>query len=123
MAAISADRRLERRPRSRRPPDVDPDTRAASPRCGYVGTFVATPAAERSQLADPKDKIDLFNLVINAREQIHDEHDPDRGLQALAPGGRQDPQVVGRLAHDGERVLRAAASSPARSTPFSARWR
>ena len=74
--------------------DVDPDTRARLAALGYVGTFVATPAAERSRLADPKDKIDLFNLVINAREQIHDEHDPDRGLQALRQVVARDPQVV-----------------------------
>jgi hypothetical protein len=49
--------------------DVDPETRARLAALGYVGTFVATPAADRSQLADPKDKIDLFNLVIEGRER------------------------------------------------------
>ena len=74
--------------------DVDPDTRARLAALGYVGTFVATPAADRSQLADPKDKIDLFNLVIDAREQIHDEHDSEGGLQALRQVVARDPQVV-----------------------------
>ena len=74
--------------------DVDPDTRARLAALGYVGTFVATPAADRSQLADPKDKIELFNLIITAREQIHDDHDSDGGLKALRQVVARDPQVI-----------------------------
>ena len=74
--------------------DVDPDTRARLAALGYVGTFVATPTADRAQLADPKDKIELFNLVITARELIHDEHDSDGGLKALRQVVDKDPQVI-----------------------------
>ena len=74
--------------------DVDPDTRARLAALGYVGTFVATPAADRSRLADPKDKIDLFNLVIEGRERIHDEPGSERALQALRQVVARDPQVV-----------------------------
>ena len=74
--------------------DVDPDTRARLAALGYVGTFVATPDADRSRLADPKDKIELFNLVIHAREQIHDDHDSEGGLQALRQVVAKDPQVI-----------------------------
>ena len=74
--------------------DVDPDTRARLAALGYVGTFVATPGANRSQLADPKDKIELFNLVITARELIHDDHDSEGGLKALRQVVDKDPQVI-----------------------------
>jgi arylsulfatase A-like enzyme/Tfp pilus assembly protein PilF len=74
--------------------DVDPDTRARLAALGYVGTFVATPAADRSRLADPKDKIELFNLIISAREQIHDDHDSEGGLKTLRQVVASDPQVV-----------------------------
>jgi len=74
--------------------DVDPDTRARLAALGYVGTFVATPSADRSRLADPKDKIELFNLVSKAREQIHDEHDSEAGLKTLGQVIAKDPQVV-----------------------------
>jgi choline-sulfatase len=74
--------------------DVDPDTRARLAALGYVGTFVASPAGDRSALADPKDKIGLFNLVSRAREQLHDEHDSEGGLKALREVVASDPQVV-----------------------------
>ena len=74
--------------------DVDPDTRARLAALGYVGTFVATPAGDKSSLADPKDKIELFNLVSRAREQLHDEHDSEGGLKALRQVVASDPHVV-----------------------------
>jgi len=74
--------------------DVDPDTRARLAALGYVGTFVAAPAGDKSSLADPKDKIELFNLVSRAREQLHDEHDSDGGLKALQQVVASDPNVV-----------------------------
>jgi arylsulfatase A-like enzyme/Tfp pilus assembly protein PilF len=74
--------------------DVDPDTRARLAALGYVGTFVATPAGDRSALADPKDKIELFNLISHAREQLHDHHDSDAGLKALRQVVASDPNVV-----------------------------
>jgi len=73
--------------------DVDPDARARLAALGYVGTFVTTPA-DRSRLADPKDKIELFNLVITARERIHDNKDSEGGLKALREVVSKDPQVV-----------------------------
>jgi len=74
--------------------DVDPDARARLAALGYVGTFVATPIADRSRLADPKDKIELFNLVITARERIHDGKDGEGGLQALRAVVSKDPLVI-----------------------------
>ena len=49
-------------------PAVDPEVRARLAALGYVGSFVATSATPRSDRADPKDKIALFNLMNSARE-------------------------------------------------------
>ena len=50
--------------------EIDPDTRARLAALGYLGNFVATDdeSVERSSLADPKDKIHLYNLMARARE-------------------------------------------------------
>ena len=74
--------------------DVDPDARARLAALGYVGTFAATSVNDRTALADPKDKIGLFNLVMTARERIHDEHDSEGGLKALREVVTRDPQVI-----------------------------
>jgi tetratricopeptide (TPR) repeat protein len=73
--------------------DVDPDARARLAALGYIGTFVQTRPGGRP-LADPKDKIDLFNLLITARERMHDEHDSDGGLKALREVISKDPEVI-----------------------------
>jgi len=48
--------------------DVDPEARARLAALGYVGSFVATASGPRTERADPKDKIGLFNLMTDARE-------------------------------------------------------
>jgi choline-sulfatase len=74
--------------------EVDPDARARLAALGYVGTFASAPIADRSRLADPKDKIELFNLVITARELLHDAHDSDGGLRVLREVVSKDAQVI-----------------------------
>jgi arylsulfatase A-like enzyme/Tfp pilus assembly protein PilF len=74
--------------------DVDPEARARLAALGYVGTFAAAPTAERESLADPKDKIELFNLIMTARERMHDRHDSEGGLQALREVVAKDPAVI-----------------------------
>jgi len=73
--------------------DVDPDARARLAALGYIGTFVQTRPGGRP-LADPKDKIDLFNLLITARERLHDEHDSEGGLKALREVISKDAEVI-----------------------------
>jgi arylsulfatase A-like enzyme/Tfp pilus assembly protein PilF len=73
--------------------DVDPDARARLAALGYIGTFVQTRSGGRP-LADPKDKIDLFNLLITARERMHDEHDSEGGLKALREVISKDAEVI-----------------------------
>ena len=54
-------------------PEVDPEARARLAALGYVGSFVATVSGPRTDRADPKDKIELFNLMTSAREIATDE--------------------------------------------------
>jgi arylsulfatase A-like enzyme/Flp pilus assembly protein TadD len=79
-------------------PEVDPDTRARLAALGYVGSFVATISSPRRDRADPKDKIDLFNLMSDAREATHDDKDSDASVEkAIAMYKRvvaADPNVV-----------------------------
>lgn len=75
--------------------EVDPDARDRLAALGYVGTFVSTTtSADRTLLADPKDKIGLFNLMTNAREMNRHNKDSDEGLKALQEVTRQDPNVI-----------------------------
>jgi len=76
------------------PAGIDADARARLATLGYVGTFAASTTGDRRQLADPKDKIALFNLMIAARERMHDEHDPDAGMKALHQVVAADPDIV-----------------------------
>ena len=52
--------------------DVDPEVRQRLAALGYVGTFVASPNSPISNRADPKDKIELFNLMTTARDRATD---------------------------------------------------
>jgi arylsulfatase A-like enzyme/Tfp pilus assembly protein PilF len=74
--------------------EVDPDARARLAALGYVGTFVTAAAPDRAGLADPKDKIQLFNLMTQARETARHDKESDEGLHALERVIAQDPKVI-----------------------------
>jgi choline-sulfatase len=74
--------------------EVDPDARARLAALGYVGTFVTALAPDRAGLADPKDKIQLFNLMTQARETARHDKESDEGLHALERVVAQDPNVI-----------------------------
>ena len=74
--------------------EVDPEARERLAALGYVGTFVTSVAPDRTGLADPKDKIQLFNLMTQARETARHETDSDEGLNALKRVLAQDPNVI-----------------------------
>jgi arylsulfatase A-like enzyme/Tfp pilus assembly protein PilF len=74
--------------------EVDPDARARLAALGYVGTFVTALAPDRAGLADPKDKIQLFNLMTQARETARHDKESDEGLHALERVVAQDPRVI-----------------------------
>jgi cytochrome c-type biogenesis protein CcmH/NrfG len=74
--------------------EVDPDARARLAALGYVGTFVTALAPDRAGLADPKDKIELFNLMTQARETARHDKESDEGLHALERVIAEDPKVI-----------------------------
>jgi choline-sulfatase len=74
--------------------EVDPDARARLAALGYVGTFVTAVSPDRAGLADPKDKIQLFNLMTQARETARHDKESDEGLRALERVVAQDPKVI-----------------------------
>jgi choline-sulfatase len=81
-----------------RPPtaatEVDPDARERLAALGYIGTFTTTRTADPAKLADPKDKIHLFNLMTRAREMA--KHDPEGtgAIEALQRITGEDPNVI-----------------------------
>lgn len=78
----------------KRPVEVDPDARERLAALGYVGTFVTAASPDRAGLADPKDKIQLFNLMTQARETARHDKESDEGLHALERVIAQDPKVI-----------------------------
>lgn len=50
------------------PGAVDPETRERLAALGYIGTFVHAAPRPDERLPDPKDKIDIFNLIVAAQE-------------------------------------------------------
>jgi arylsulfatase A-like enzyme/Tfp pilus assembly protein PilF len=74
--------------------EIDPDARARLAALGYVGTFVTALAPDRAGLADPKDKIRLFNLMTQARETARHDKESDEGLHALERVVAEDPKVI-----------------------------
>jgi len=75
-------------------PDVDPEARARLAALGYVGSFVATASGPKSDRADPKDKIELFNLMIESREMAKDQASSERVIAMLEKVIAQDPKVI-----------------------------
>ncbi|HSP91168.1 MAG TPA: sulfatase-like hydrolase/transferase, partial [Vicinamibacterales bacterium] len=74
--------------------DVDPVVRQRLAALGYVGSFVATANDPRSDRADPKDKIDLFNLMGAARDLGREEGGFDRAVGMLNQVVKADPNVI-----------------------------
>jgi arylsulfatase A-like enzyme/Tfp pilus assembly protein PilF len=76
--------------------EVDPDARARLAALGYVGSFVATVGADttRTGLADPKDKVRLFNLITEARDIAHDENQFAAAVSILEGVLNEDPKVI-----------------------------
>ncbi|MCX6539204.1 MAG: sulfatase-like hydrolase/transferase [Acidobacteria bacterium] len=75
-------------------PDVDPEARARLAALGYVGSFVATVSGPKSDRADPKDKIELFNLMIQSREIAKDKASSERVIAMLNKVIAEDPKVI-----------------------------
>ena len=92
---VALERRMSATAASPKPAvEVDPDARARLAALGYVGTFVTALAPDRAGLADPKDKIRLFNLMTQARETARHDKESDEGLHALERVVAEDPRVI-----------------------------
>jgi choline-sulfatase len=74
--------------------EVDPDARERLAALGYVGTLAAARTPDRAGLADPKDKIQLFNLMTRAGETARHDAQSDEGLHALERVVADDPKVI-----------------------------
>ncbi len=76
--------------------EIDPDTRDRLAALGYIGTFVEPlgSPSDRASLSDPKDKIKLYNLMIQAREISRRDPESTEGIEALESVTREDPQVI-----------------------------
>ncbi len=79
--------------------DVDPEARARLAALGYVGSFVATTADPRTDRADPKDKIGLFNKLGTAMDlaKTKDEGGEDQFPKVIAVLNevvKEDPAVI-----------------------------
>ena len=76
--------------------EIDPDAKARLAALGYVGSFVAsvTDDASRAGLADPKDKVHLFNRISRAREVGRDDSELAAAMRMLDEVLKEDPRVI-----------------------------
>ena len=76
--------------------EVDPDAKARLAALGYVGSFVANVKddASRAGLADPKDKVHLFNKINSARDLGRDENEIAAAMAMLDQVVKEDPKVI-----------------------------
>jgi arylsulfatase A-like enzyme/Tfp pilus assembly protein PilF len=76
--------------------EIDPDARARLAALGYVGSFVTTaaPDEDRTGLADPKDKIDVFNRLHTARDLSNDEGKFEEAVATVREVLAEDPTII-----------------------------
>lgn len=77
-------------------PEIDPEAKARLAALGYVGSFVATIGEDgsRAGLADPKDKVHLFNKISAARDLGRDEKDLPAAMAMIEEVVKEDPKVI-----------------------------
>lgn len=72
---------------------IDPETRERLAALGYIGSFSHTLRAPGEALPDPKDKIEIFNLMTSAQESTgHD--DSTAAIARLKKVLAQDPNIL-----------------------------
>jgi arylsulfatase A-like enzyme/Tfp pilus assembly protein PilF len=76
--------------------EIDPDAKARLAALGYVGSFVASVGADgsRTGLADPKDKVHLFNKITQARDLGKNENELAAAMTMLEEVLKEDPKVI-----------------------------
>ena len=75
------------------PSAVDPETRERLAALGYIGSFTHTARKEGEALPDPKDKIDIFNLMTSAQES-NGKESVDSALDRLRRVVGMDPNIL-----------------------------
>jgi tetratricopeptide (TPR) repeat protein len=75
------------------PSPVDPETRERLAALGYIGSFTNAPRKEGEALPDPKDRIDVFNLMTSAQESNGVE-DAEAAIARLQTVVAQDPNIL-----------------------------
>lgn len=75
------------------PGDVDAETHEKLAALGYVGAFSGPINVETESLPDPKDKIELFNLVGSAHSDSL-SGDSEKAIQKLKHAIELDPKIV-----------------------------
>ena len=75
------------------PSTVDPETRERLAALGYIGSFTNTVRKSGEKLPDPKDKIEIFNLMTSAHES-KEEADSDAAIVRLKKVLAQDPDIL-----------------------------
>lgn len=75
------------------PSAVDPETRERLAALGYIGSFAHTQRKAGESLPDPKDKIDIFNLMTSAHETTGKD-EGDSAIERLQKVVRMDPEIL-----------------------------
>jgi len=104
-AALARLGRADGRTAGTAPTTVDPETRARLAALGYIGTFAGVKPPSGNRLPDPKEKIDVFNLMLAARENAGKE----TGEQPIARLERvlaTDPKILDAWIMLGNEFLR-----------------
>ena len=91
---------------SKGPSAVDPETRERLAALGYIGSFTETQRTDGEVLPDPKDKIDVFNLMTAAREA--GDSGTAKMIERLTRVTEQDPKVLDAWVMLGNEYFRKA---------------
>lgn len=83
----------ESAPETSGPSTVDPETRERLAALGYIGSFSSTTRKASEALPDPKDKIDIFNLMTVAHE-TNREDGTEGAILRLKKVVSQDPDIL-----------------------------
>jgi choline-sulfatase len=93
MAAELGKLAIEQQMAAKDAPTVDPETRERLAALGYIGTFTNAPKTHDGKLPDPKDKIDVFNLMISAHEN-NGKSEADSAIARLRKVVASDPEIL-----------------------------
>ena len=106
MAAELQRLAVEETPAQTGPAAVDPETRERLAALGYIGSFSSTVRDPAKQLADPKDKIEIFNLMTSAQE-ANGKEASESAIDRLRRVVSMDPDILDAWVMLGNEYFRA----------------